>query len=52
VGEPEAIAGIRQRTLSQQLAVLRQERLVETEKDGKHVSTGWLTTRSRVKRMR
>jgi DNA-binding transcriptional ArsR family regulator len=37
VGELEAITGIRQPTLSQQLAVLRQEGLVETEKEGKYV---------------
>ena len=37
VGELEAITGIRQPTLSQQLAVLRQENLVDTEKEGKFV---------------
>ncbi|MBN9429147.1 MAG: winged helix-turn-helix transcriptional regulator [Burkholderiales bacterium] len=37
VGELEALTGIRQPTLSQQLAVLRQESLVETEKEGKYV---------------
>ena len=37
VGELEAITGIRQPTLSQQLAVLRQEGLVETEKEGTYV---------------
>lgn len=37
VGELEAMTGIRQPTLSQQLAVLRQEGLVETEKEGKYV---------------
>ncbi len=37
VGELEAVTGIRQPTLSQQLAVLRQEGLVETEKEGKYV---------------
>lgn len=37
VGELEAITGIRQPTLSQQLAVLRQEAVVETEKEGKYV---------------
>lgn len=37
VGELEAATGIRQPTLSQQLAVLRQEGLVVTEKEGKYV---------------
>ncbi len=37
VGELEAATGIRQPTLSQQLAVLRQEGLVATEKKGKYV---------------
>ena len=37
VGELEEATGIRQPTLSQQLAVLRQEGLVETEKEGKYV---------------
>ena len=37
VGELEAALGIGQPTLSQQLAVLRQEGLVETEKEGKYV---------------
>ena len=37
VGELETITGIRQPTLSQQLGVLRQEGLVETEKEGKYV---------------
>lgn len=37
VGELEAATGIRQPTLSQQLAVLRQEGLVDTEKEGKFV---------------
>ncbi len=37
VGELETITHIRQPTLSQQLAVLRQRRLVATEKEGKHV---------------
>lgn len=37
VGELEAVTGIRQPTLSQQLAVLRTEGLVETEKEGKFV---------------
>ncbi|MFT3665602.1 metalloregulator ArsR/SmtB family transcription factor [Piscinibacter sp.] len=37
VGELEALTGIRQPTLSQQLAVLRQEGLVDTEKEGKYV---------------
>jgi DNA-binding transcriptional ArsR family regulator len=37
VGELEAITGINQPTLSQQLAVLRQEGLVVAEKEGKYV---------------
>ncbi|HMN79595.1 MAG TPA: metalloregulator ArsR/SmtB family transcription factor [Burkholderiaceae bacterium] len=37
VGELETATGIRQPTLSQQLSVLRQEGLVETEKEGKYV---------------
>lgn len=37
VGELEAATGIHQPTLSQQLAVLRQEGLVDTEKEGKYV---------------
>lgn len=37
VGELEAMTGIRQPTLSQQLSVLRQEGLVDTEKEGKYV---------------
>ena len=37
VGELEATTGIHQPTLSQQLAVLRQESLVETTKEGKYV---------------
>ena len=37
VGELEAATGIRQPTLSQQLAVLRLEGLVQTEKEGKYV---------------
>ncbi|HBP0979037.1 metalloregulator ArsR/SmtB family transcription factor [Comamonas sp. Y6] len=37
VGQLEAATGIRQPTLSQQLAVLRQEGLVDTEKEGKFV---------------
>jgi len=37
VGELEASTGIHQPTLSQQLAVLRQEGLVVTEKEGKYV---------------
>ncbi|MDR0736946.1 MAG: metalloregulator ArsR/SmtB family transcription factor [Zoogloeaceae bacterium] len=37
VGELEAATGIRQPSLSQQLAVLRQEGLVTTEKEGKYV---------------
>lgn len=37
VSELEVLTGIRQPTLSQQLAVLRQEGLVKTEKEGKYV---------------
>lgn len=37
VGELEAATGIRQTSLSQQLAVLRQEGLVMAEKEGKYV---------------
>lgn len=37
VGELETLTGIRQPTLSQQLAVLRQDGLVETEKEGKYI---------------
>lgn len=37
VNELETLTGIKQPTLSQQLAVLREEELVQTRKDGKHV---------------
>lgn len=37
VGELEADLGIRQPTLSQQLGVLRQEGLVDTRRQGKHI---------------
>lgn len=37
VGELEAVTGIRQPTLSQQLGILRNEKLVNTEKEGKYV---------------
>ena len=37
VGELEALLGILQPTLSQQLAVLRREGLVDTRRDGKQV---------------
>lgn len=37
VGELEEDLGIRQPTLSQQLGVLRQEGLVDTRREGKHV---------------
>jgi len=37
VSELETLTGIHQPTLSQQLAVLRQEGLVDTEKEGKYV---------------
>jgi ArsR family transcriptional regulator len=37
VGELESVLGIQQPTLSQQLGVLRDERLVSTRKEGKQV---------------
>jgi ArsR family transcriptional regulator len=37
VGELEEILGIAQPTLSQQLTVLRDEELVTTRRDGKHI---------------
>lgn len=37
VSELEAQLGIRQPTLSQQLAVLRQQGLVSTRREGKHI---------------
>lgn len=37
VSDLEALLGIRQPTLSQQLGVLRDERLVETRRDGKNI---------------
>ena len=37
VGEMEALVGVLQPTLSQQLAVLRQEGLVTTRRDGKQI---------------
>ena len=37
VNELETLTGVKQPTLSQQLAVLREEGLVHTRKDGKHV---------------
>ena len=37
MGELEALTGIRQPTLSQQLGVLRDEGLVATRRDGKYV---------------
>lgn len=37
VSELESDLGIRQPTLSQQLGVLRQEGLVETRREGKHI---------------
>ena len=37
VGELESLTGIRQPTLSQQLGVLREERLVETRREGKSI---------------
>ncbi|UVW26990.1 helix-turn-helix transcriptional regulator [Massilia sp. H6] len=37
VGELEALSGIRQPTLSQQLGVLREEKLVHTRREGKQI---------------
>lgn len=37
MGELEALVGITQPTLSQQLGVLRDEGLVTTRRDGKHI---------------
>lgn len=37
VSELEQLTGIRQPSLSQQLAVLREESLVATRRDGKHI---------------
>jgi ArsR family transcriptional regulator len=37
VGELEALLDIRQPTLSQQLAVLRAQGLVDTRRDGRHI---------------
>jgi DNA-binding transcriptional ArsR family regulator len=37
VGELEASLGILQPTLSQQLGVLREEEIVQTRRDGKHI---------------
>jgi DNA-binding transcriptional ArsR family regulator len=37
VGEMEAMTGIRQPTLSQQLTVLREEALVNTRREGKQI---------------
>lgn len=37
VGELEALTGIRQPTLSQQLGVLRDEQLVNTRREGKQI---------------
>lgn len=37
VGELENALGIRQPTLSQQLGVMRKQRLVETRREGKHI---------------
>ncbi len=37
VGELEALVGIRQPTLSQQLGVLRSEDMVDTRRDGKQI---------------
>ena len=40
VGELEALLGIVQPTLSQQLTVLREEQLVSTRRDGKNIYYG------------
>jgi ArsR family transcriptional regulator len=37
VGELEALLGIVQPTLSQQLTVLREQQLVRTRREGKHI---------------
>ena len=37
VSDLEALSGIRQPTLSQQLTVLREERMVETRREGKQI---------------
>ena len=37
VGELEAMVGIRQPTLSQQLTVLREQKLVNTRREGKQI---------------
>jgi len=37
VGELESMTGIRQPTLSQQLGVLRDEKLVATRREGKYI---------------
>lgn len=37
VGELESLTGIRQPTLSQQLTVLREEKMVNTRRDGKQI---------------
>ncbi len=37
VGQLEAMTGIRQPTLSQQLTVLREEKLVDTRREGKQI---------------
>lgn len=37
VSELESLCGVRQPTLSQQLAILREERLVSTRRDGKQI---------------
>ena len=37
VGELEATTGIRQPTLSQQLTVLREEKMVDTRREGKQI---------------
>ncbi|WP_334187676.1 metalloregulator ArsR/SmtB family transcription factor [Noviherbaspirillum sp.] len=37
VGELETMTGIRQPTLSQQLTVLREEEMVSTRREGKHI---------------
>jgi DNA-binding transcriptional ArsR family regulator len=47
VGELEQLLGIRQPTLSQQLTVLREEKLVSTERKGKYIYYS-LTSREAV----
>lgn len=46
VGELEEVLGIVQPTLSQQLTVLREEELVTTRRDGKHIHYSLASTRA------